>query len=104
MDLIVLCIKRWDTLGFGSLFKRNRKEKPEVSLEQEEKPEVCPEIGKEQTQTTQYEQKSVLVSRSSVPSGCKKYLGYLHERPEKSSKIPEECIVCSKVLNCIMQE
>jgi hypothetical protein len=88
-------------LGFGSLFKRNRKEKPKVSLEQEEKPEVCQEIEKEQTQITQ---KKVLVSRSSVPSGCKKYLGYLHERPEKSSKLPEECIVCSKVLNCIMQE
>ena len=70
-------------MGFGSLFKRNKKEKTLVSLKQKEKPEVRQEIKKEQTQITQ---KKVLVSKSSVPSGCKKYLGYLHERPEKSSK------------------
>ena len=80
-------------MGFGSLFKRNKKEKTEVSLEQKEKPKVHQE----------HSQKKVLRSKSSVPSGCKKYLGYLHERPEKSSTIPEECIVCSKVLNCIME-
>jgi hypothetical protein len=89
-------------LGFGTLFKRN-KEKTKVSLEQKEKQEFRQEIEKEPTQMTQHAQKKVLVSNVSVPSGCKKYLGYLHERPEKSSKIPEECIVCSKVVNCIIQ-
>lgn len=90
-------------MGFGSLFKRNKKEKKEVSLKQKGKPKVLQEIQKEKTQMKQHSQKKVLRSKSSVPSGCKKYLGYLHERPEKSSTIPEECIVCSKVLNCIME-
>lgn len=90
-------------MGFGSLFKRNKKEKKEVSLKQKGKPKVLQEIQKEKTQMKQHSQKKVLRSKSLVPSGCKKYLGYLHERPEKSSTIPEECIVCSKVLNCIME-
>jgi len=37
---------------------------------------------------------------SEVPSGCKFYLGYLHTRPE-SVDIPEECLECEHVANCL---
>jgi hypothetical protein len=37
---------------------------------------------------------------SEVPSGCKFYLGYLHARPE-SVDIPEECLECEHVADCL---
>ena len=37
---------------------------------------------------------------SSVPRGCKFYLGYLHTRPE-SVEIPEECLGCEYVVECL---
>jgi len=37
---------------------------------------------------------------SSVPRGCKYYLGYLHTRPE-SVDIPEECLACEHVVECL---
>jgi hypothetical protein len=37
---------------------------------------------------------------SSVPRGCKFYLGYLHTRPE-SVEIPEECLGCEHVVECL---
>ena len=41
---------------------------------------------------------------SAVPSGCKYYLGYLYKRPEKSGEIPEECIVCLEVVDCLINQ
>ena len=35
-----------------------------------------------------------------VPRGCKFYLGYLHTRPE-SVDIPEECLACEHVVECL---
>jgi hypothetical protein len=37
---------------------------------------------------------------ASVPPGCKFYLGYLHNRPE-SVEIPEECLACEHVVECL---
>jgi hypothetical protein len=37
---------------------------------------------------------------SSIPPGCKFYLGYLNKR-QKNVNMPEECLECSNVVNCI---
>jgi hypothetical protein len=37
---------------------------------------------------------------SEIPPGCKFYLGYLNKRP-KNANMPEECLECSNVVNCI---
>jgi hypothetical protein len=37
---------------------------------------------------------------ASVPRGCKFYLGYLHKCP-KSEGIPEECLECEHVVECL---
>ena len=34
------------------------------------------------------------------PAGCNFYLGYLPNRP-KSMEIPEECLVCEQMVNCL---
>jgi hypothetical protein len=34
-----------------------------------------------------------------IPSGCPQYLGYLSVRP-KDAIIPQECLICSKMLDC----
>jgi hypothetical protein len=37
---------------------------------------------------------------SSIPPGCRFYLGYLHQR-KKSVDIPEECLECGQVVECL---
>jgi len=37
---------------------------------------------------------------SEIPPGCKFYLGYLNKR-SKNVNMPEECLECSNVVNCI---
>jgi hypothetical protein len=37
---------------------------------------------------------------ASVPRGCRFYLGYLHRR-QKSVDIPEECLECGHVVDCL---
>ena len=37
------------------------------------------------------------------PSRCAGYLGYLASRPE-NAPIPQECLICPKVLDCVMKK
>jgi hypothetical protein len=46
------------------------------------------------------EMKSQVPPGSSVPKGCKFYLGYLHTRPV-DIEIPEECLECEHVVECL---
>jgi|Deesub1362B_J571_1020462.scaffolds.fasta_scaffold04167_4 hypothetical protein len=34
--------------------------------------------------------------------GCSHYLGYLKERP-KNTPIPEECLLCTEMVQCLLQ-
>ena len=40
---------------------------------------------------------------SEVPHGCMFYRGYLHKRP-KSVEIPEKCLGCKQLVNCLLKE
>jgi hypothetical protein len=46
------------------------------------------------------EEKIKVPQGASVPSACKFYLGYLHTRTE-SGEIPEECLACERVVQCL---
>lgn len=37
------------------------------------------------------------------PSGCSYYLGYLSERPSKD-KIPDECLICKDIVECMLKK
>jgi len=37
------------------------------------------------------------------PQNCRNHLGYLSER-ENKQQIPEECIVCTVILDCMLQK
>jgi hypothetical protein len=37
-----------------------------------------------------------------IPQGCPQYFGYLYVRP-KDDIIPQECLVCQKILDCTLQ-
>jgi len=50
-------------------------------------------------QPVKEEQKQIRRDSSILPN-CGFYLGYLHERP-KSEDIPQECLSCMMVVNCI---
>jgi hypothetical protein len=39
-------------------------------------------------------------SRGSEPSGCPRHFGYLKEHP-KRSPIPNECLTCPKIMECL---
>lgn len=47
------------------------------------------------------EEKMQIPPDSSIPPSCRFYLGYLHERPKKTSGIPKECLECGHVVGCI---
>ena len=53
----------------------------------------------QQIQPAKEEEKQI-PQNSVVPPGCRFYLGYLHKRPE-SVGIPEECLECGNVVNCL---
>jgi hypothetical protein len=36
------------------------------------------------------------------PSACSRHFGYLANRP-KDAPIPQECLVCSKIMNCMLK-
>ncbi len=40
--------------------------------------------------------------KKEIPSGCCKYLGYLSDRP-KEIIIPQECLICTKMLDCTLK-
>jgi hypothetical protein len=54
----------------------------------------------QQIQPPKEEETKQTLQDSEVPSGCKFHLGYLHTRPE-SVDIPEECLECEHVANCL---
>ncbi|MCW4007886.1 MAG: hypothetical protein NWF09_04245 [Candidatus Bathyarchaeota archaeon] len=37
------------------------------------------------------------------PSGCSYYLGYLSERSSKD-KIPDECMMCKDIVECMLKK
>ena len=46
--------------------------------------------------------KKQITPESKVPKGCNFYLGYLPKRL-KSEEIPDGCLVCDKIVNCLSE-
>jgi hypothetical protein len=60
---------------------------------------IQPSEQVQQTQPAKEEEKQI-PEGASVPPGCRFYLGYLYRRP-KSVEIPEECLECGYVVDCL---
>ena len=75
---------------------------PKEETESQEVPEWEQIQPIEQVQQNQpdEEEPTQIPPGASVPPGCKFYLGYLHNRPE-SVEIPEECLACEHVVECL---
>ena len=93
-------------LGKGNVFERvtlpieqNVRKKPAENQETLEGEQIRPIELLQQIQTAK-EETTQIASGSIIPSGCKFYLGYLHTRPE-SVEIPEECLGCEYVVECL---
>lgn len=54
------------------------------------------------TETVTKEARAALSSSGPKVEGCKRHLGYLSQRSSKE-KIPEECIMCDKIVQCMLQ-
>jgi hypothetical protein len=63
------------------------------------------ELEKNQTQQVQHVnyKKKQMFQDSKVPNGCRFYLGYLSNRP-KSVEVPQDCMGCNQMLNCLTKE
>jgi len=63
------------------------------------------ELEKNQTQQVQHikYRKKQMFKDSEVPFGCIFYLGYLSNRP-KSVEVPQDCMGCNQMLNCLNKE
>ncbi len=74
----------------------------------EEKLAVVPlereEEGREEERKEEEEEPAVvpLKKEEKGPSGCHHDLGYLARRP-KDVPIPQECLVCSKIVDCMLK-
>jgi len=64
-----------------------------------EEKEIQPVEEAEENQPAKEETKNIPPG-APIPQGCKFYLGYLHTRPE-SMEIPEECLECEHVVECL---
>ena len=78
-------------------FLKNSQEKNHTQHVQQEQNEEQPH----QIQHAN-EGKSQTPQNSKTPDKCRFYLGYLHNRP-KSENIPEECLQCDQMVNCILK-
>jgi hypothetical protein len=78
---------------------------PKKCLEKTQMQQVQQVQEGEQIQQIQHDNdwKKQIPRDSEVPPGCRFYLGYLHERP-KSVEIPEECLGCEKLVDCLLKE
>ena len=63
------------------------------------------ELEKNQTQQVPHVnyKKKQMFQGSKVPIGCRFYLGYLSNRP-KSVEVPQDCMGCNQMLNCLSKE
>ena len=68
---------------------------PSEQVEHEQVQQIQPA----EEETTE-EETTQIPPGASVPPGCKFYLGYLTDRPE-SVEIPEECLACEHVVECL---
>ena len=78
-------------------FLKNFQEKNQMQHVQQE------QTKEEQIHQIQHanETKSQTPQNSKTPDHCRFYLGYLYNRP-KSENIPEECLQCDQMINCIL--
>jgi len=74
-------------------------EEPSPLLEEKQEPDVS------ETKIKKSVTRSIDEKRKKVPSeiqGCLHHFGYLSKRSTKE-KIPEECIVCGNIVQCMLQ-
>jgi hypothetical protein len=74
-------------------------EKPSTLMDEEQEPE-SKEMEIEEPTVRHTEPKPV--STSPKVEGCKHHFGYLSQRSSKE-KIPEECITCENIVQCMLK-
>jgi len=80
-------------LGKISIFKNSK-----LTIEQN----LQTENSKKTQNQHNKDEKKQNPQESEAPPGCKFQLGYLHKRPE-SVEIPEECMGCDQMVNCLLK-
>ena len=94
------------TLFAEDIQKKQAKNKQQVQKIQQvkqvsEEKQIQPNKQAQQTQPVQpVKELKKQPHDSSIPPGCKFYLGYLHNR-SKSVEIPEKCLECEYVVTCL---
>lgn len=56
----------------------------------------------QKSQTIETQEKPKLAKDTEKPLACKYHLGYLSERGQKD-KIPDECILCKNIVDCMLK-
>jgi len=82
------------------LIRQSEQKRRRQQTQQVQQIQQVPE--EQQTQPTEHKQQIQPVKQKEkrVSAGCSFYLGYLYERP-KSVEIPQECLTCMNVVNCL---
>jgi DNA-directed RNA polymerase subunit RPC12/RpoP len=65
-------------------------------------PETPETVQEPQSPTEAVQAKKTTATEKEVIPGCEHYFGYLRKR-EKNKSIPDECLTCSKMVDCLVQ-
>ena len=69
----------------------------------EPEPEIVEENTSKQTQNEQPSLNEKPIKNKEKPTGCRYHLGYLSER-EQNQQIPDDCIVCKNIVECMLRK
>jgi len=73
-------------------------EEPDAKVEAMERPSPVSKTPDKTAKTEKTES-----SQDNKPPGCSHYVGYLMKEHPKKTPIPNECITCSKINECLMR-
>ncbi len=90
------CFIKLDVDAEKSRPQKEEERPPVEPLEKEEKPAVEP-LEKEKEPAAK-----PLEKEGKGPSGCPHDFGYLAKRP-KDVPIPQECLICSRIMDCMLK-
>lgn len=73
-------------------------EEPDAKVETMERPSI---VSKASVKTAKTEKTEI--SEDTKPPGCSHYIGYLMKEHPKKTPIPNECITCIKINQCLLR-
>jgi hypothetical protein len=83
-------MENWEKCAFAYEIR----EETDAKVENIEKRPTLVSTVPEEAETTE-------ISQDTKPTGCPHYVGYLKKEHPKKTPIPNGCVTCNKIINCL---